>query len=442
MQISFSILDINSYTPFKFKYAPEPPWNEKEILAIFSQTIRQLGNLSHCTSPSQMNFQHYFRLLEQLSTVKIGVVLVELVRINELDTKITENEPLEMLTSLIRTVLSCVQVDHPPEVSSHAISTVSACIEEFVSTVPIPILDEILTQIGAGPITLVTNPAAVEYAARVAEAKKKRNSPPKEKAPPSQIQQTNQSYLVAASVIKRTEDRIANPISSLLNGLLNNLSEITEKTAIATVSNDSNDIDVYSIVYELHRIAPPILTTIIGTVASNLKITDSDSRYLVVKLLGRLFYSKNGTIAETYVACCREWVRRYKDVDTKIRKLMVQCLILLLAHHKPKEIRDLATQALVDMIGTDPDVNVRIDAIHQVCDLAHEDPSVISPKLVQAVGGRIASKHKTERKDAATGLAQCYFKHFCTKVCGEIEKGGEDVDLSIILDALEEKEEE
>lgn len=419
-----------------YLYAPEPPWNEKEILAVFSQTIRQLGNLSHCTSPSKTNFHHYFRILEQLSTVKIGVVLVELVRMREVNSKGDENEPLETLASLIRTVLSCVQVDHPPEVSSHAISAVSACIEEFVTTIPIPILDEILMQIGAGPVTLITNPAAVAYAAKVAEAKKKRKSPPKEKPPPSQIQQTNQSYLVAASLIKRTEDRIASPISILLNGLLNSSPEVIEKTVIST-SSESSDADVYCIIFELHRIAPPILTTIIGTVSANLQITDPNTRYSAIKLLGRLFYSKSGNIAESYIACLREWIRRHKDVDVKIRKLMVQCLVLLLTHHKPKQIRDLATQALIDIITSDPEANVRIDAIHQVCDLAHDDHTVVSPKVMQAIGSRIASKNKIERKDAATGLTQCYFKHFCMNLCSEVEKGGEDVDLSIILNVTD-----
>ena len=42
--------------------------------------IRQLANLSHCTSPASANFDHYTKILEDLAQVKIGVVLVELIR--------------------------------------------------------------------------------------------------------------------------------------------------------------------------------------------------------------------------------------------------------------------------------------------------------------------------------------------------------------------------
>ena len=56
------------------KYTPAPPWNESDMLKIFSQTIRQFDNLNVCISPFQPNFLQYYRLLEQLAAVNIGVV--------------------------------------------------------------------------------------------------------------------------------------------------------------------------------------------------------------------------------------------------------------------------------------------------------------------------------------------------------------------------------
>ena len=56
------------------KYIPEPPWNESEMLKIFSQTIRQFANLNVCISPCQLNFSQYYRILEQLAAANIGVV--------------------------------------------------------------------------------------------------------------------------------------------------------------------------------------------------------------------------------------------------------------------------------------------------------------------------------------------------------------------------------
>ena len=67
----------------------------------------------------------------------------------------------EILTELICTILRSVSIEHPPEVLEHCVAAVSACIEEFDNTVPVPVLDNILLCVGAGPVVYITNPAAV-----------------------------------------------------------------------------------------------------------------------------------------------------------------------------------------------------------------------------------------------------------------------------------------
>lgn len=172
--------------------------------------------------------------------------------------------------------------------------------EEFDGTVPVPILDEILLCIGAGPVIQVTNPAFIEATAALAAAGKNRWKKEKKtvhvrsgtKLPPRTIQQTNQSYMVASQVMRRTEDRISTPTASLLNGILNGDTSVTEQTNISSsgapapaatpgsgVTSTTADhhqnppppADVWSIVYELHKTTPQILTTVIGAVASSLR---------------------------------------------------------------------------------------------------------------------------------------------------------------------------
>lgn len=299
-------------------YAPEPPWNENEIIEIFQQMIRQLGNLATCipndasVSNQVHQYEAYFRILEQLSEVKIGVVLVDLVR--------TEQAPhaLETLCELIKTILTCVHVDHPPEVGQHAESAVAACVEEFEGNIPNPVLDELLMPVGSGPVTYVIDPKSKEN-------------------PPAQIQQTNPSYLVAAKVLRKTEDKISSPIANLLNGIFSGDPKTLQSTSLS--AHDSTESppssgkkkkkgdkdtssptlnftkevgagDVYSIAYELHRITPMILTTVIGTVASDLTNTDVDKRWQATKLLGRLFAARTSDIAKRFGPCFRDWLRR------------------------------------------------------------------------------------------------------------------------------------
>ena len=262
---------------------------------------------------------------------------------------------LETLCELIRTLLNCVHVDHPPEVASHAELAVSACLEEFEGSVPLPILEEVLTCVGCGPVVWVTNPA-------FAALKKSKRSPGGSSGkkgnkkgdnegllPPPQIQQTNPSYLVAAKVLRRTEDKISSPIAALLNGLLTGDPNVMDKTTLSTVDAEAAQLlsskgssgkkkrkakdddkeesptlathlaakettqpgaNVYSISYELHRIAPQILTTVIGTVSTSLINQDLTKRWQATKLLGRLFGARNSDIASRFGPCFREWLRR------------------------------------------------------------------------------------------------------------------------------------
>lgn len=194
------------------------------------------------------------------------------------------------------------------------------------------------------------------------------NPPPAASAlPPPRIQQTNTSYLVAARVLRRAEDKISSPIAALLNGLLAGDAGVVGRTTLSTVDaearraffrpagggggsgrkrrrkgggredddddddegegpsparpspdrrdDDDDDDDgpgtnVYSVSYELHRIAPQILTTVIGTVSTSLLDTDVARRWQAARLLGRLFGARTSDIASRFGPCFREWLRR------------------------------------------------------------------------------------------------------------------------------------
>jgi sister-chromatid-cohesion protein PDS5 len=476
-------------------YAPEPPWNEDEIIEIFQQMIRQLGNLATCipndTSVTNQVHQYeaYFRILEQLSEVKIGVVLVDLVR--------TEQAPhaLETLCELIKTILTCVHVDHPPEVGQHAESAVAACVEEFEGNIPNPVLDELLLPVGSGPVTYVIDPKSKEN-------------------PPAQIQQTNPSYLVAAKVLRKTEDKISSPIANLLNGIFSGDPKTLESTSLSaqdstesppssgkkkkkggkdntsspTLLHFTKEVgagDVYSIAYELHRITPMILTTVIGTVASDLTNTDVDKRWQATKLLGRLFAARTSDIAKRFGPCFRDWLRRSygklffntliaaywldaatliilflispsPDPEGAIREMMIRSLTnFLSSQYNQTELCKDVSEALSVIIKLDKITEIRVYAIHQVCELAHSATSdaessemgeanrrathpisAVSAELLNAVGARVSSKFKTERKDAITGLARIYYKHYVTKKLQYVQAGGENVEIDEILDVL------
>lgn len=120
-------------------------------------------------------------------------------------------------------------------------------------------------------------------------------------------------------------------------------------------------------------------------------------------------------------------------------------------------------EALANLIEKEPTVDIRLLCIHQICDLAHTaatssnapvsevapDPStasskrlhpisIISPELLKAVGDRVASKNKTEHKDAMTGLAQIYHKHYIRQKLEYVQEGGDNVSIEEILEVWKE----
>jgi hypothetical protein len=419
-------------------YAPDAPWSTADTLNIFRQTIRQLANLAHTTSPSQANFHLYTRILELLAEVKIGVLLVELQKDGDED---TNQEALQVLAELFRTLLHSARNDHPHEVFEMAQKTISGCLEEYYEgyMIPTPLIDELLICIGQGPLVLVTNPAKAAEA-----AKRKKNS---KKLPPHQVEQENPAYVVATAVVRKTVDRLSTPIANLLNGLLNADRRIVDESSILTKPPAESKLsrpqqqdqtavaNVWSIIYEFHRIAPSILTTVIGTLANYLTSPELEQRFMVVKLLGRLFCGANAKLALQFRPCFREWLRRTNDIEPKIRLIMVECLLKLI----PLEVREIAAEAqqyLVKPLTEDSSHEVRLRTIYGLCDVAHRHRNIISPDLWQLVGTRVSAKHKQERKDAITGLAQNYFLHYISHHLAQVQAGGDDCPLDAVQNVL------
>ena len=400
-----------------YAYAPDPPWSGRDCVTIFTAIVQQITKLGEYTEGCGDDFDNRFRILEQLSEVKIGVVLVDIIRTESIDIRrsssakhhkskkssgirssISDDDDFsingssnsndddasglnvaadaqEVLCDLLRALLTCVRPDHPPEVASHAELAIVACLEEFEGGVPYRVLEELLVCVGRGPVVWVTNPAfaggTTTTAAPLSSAAA--SSSAALALPPARIQVTNAAYLVAARVLRRAEDKISSPIAALLNGLLAGDPSIVGSTTLSTedseakkffkpvkgrgnkgvgknkkkskgnsggggdkekdddyheeggspvVSPDHNDDDendddndesganVYSVSYELHRIAPQILTTVIGTVATSLTDMDLARRWQAVRLLGRLFGARTSDIASKFGMCFREWLRR------------------------------------------------------------------------------------------------------------------------------------
>jgi sister chromatid cohesion protein PDS5 len=408
-------------------YAPDAPWSTQEVLEIFRQTIRQLANLAHTTNHNSPHFNDYERILDLLAQVKIAVILVEMTKDDD-----CREEALLVLTDLFKTLLQSVRNEHPPQVPELVQQTLCGCLEEFHDGImlPVPLLDELLMCIGQGSCVLVVNPAKTIH----------KNIP--------LLEQANPSFRVASSVIRSSVERLATPIAALLNGLLNTDSRLMEESSISTqpikelgkpaTQDQDMSADVFNIIYELHRVAPMILTTVIGTLANFLESAQHQQRLWVVQLLGRLF-QQQPKFTQQFRACFRQWLERGKDKSTEIRKIMVKHLVhqILVCKSEYSSISQEVQAALQGILVEDPDPEVRLACIHGICDQAYAHPSLISVDLLLCVGRKTGTKQKQERKDALTGLVQTYFQHYMLQRLSKVVQGGENVSIQVVQEALD-----
>lgn len=407
-------------------------------------------------------------------------------------------QPLEVVVELIHTLLHSVRSEHPVEILELVQQAIVACLDEYNSDqgapFPISILDELLLCIGQGPTIWVVNAAAHQQLATSMQkndvqkkensktnlSKKTKNVSPSQCILPLHVEQTNPTYVTAAAIIRAMLNKLATPVAQLLNGLLNGDPFLLEQSSIrcptSFASNPTDkspgarDLkisegsgDVYSIVYELHRVAPQILTTVIGTVSSGLTSPDTAQRAAVANLLGRLFSappnvsSISGTadpalvknIASEFRACYREWLGRSNDKEPSIRvQLMNHCVAMLKnGAHLERNIIKEASETIIHTLLNDLNADVRLEAIHRLTDWiygqSHDDFNSTKHELVlptqallHAVGSRCSSKHKQERRDAVTGLAKIYNQKYMNIELKSVISGGDDCDIKTIQDVL------
>lgn len=552
--ISFSLFvlrhGVSFYNPHYYyciwQYAPDVPWDEPQVLDLFQQMTRQLGNLATKSSSSSEEssrssnpfLQHYLHMLRQLAEVKIGCILVDLVN-NQIENQVdptnseseedddddqedsdgeikgkkrskpntlgkarrrttalrappTRDSALDILVEFLTTLMHGVRREHPSEVLSLVEGAISSTLSDYHPgiQVPIPVLDVLLRCIGQGPTQSIV--VQKQQFAKHTSASKRAAAA----AAVQQVQVANPTYQVAAKVIQTMLNKIAEPISQLLNGLLNGdphyvdqssirciiASDFTEPEPSPPLANnkrktkgsrlvpfdlDSDDNEVFHIVYELHRVAPQILTTVLGTVGRGLSSTLAKQRYQTVLLMGRLFSSEYANLAHEYAASFRDWLGRKNDMESRIRVCMVQQCMAVLSRHcatdtpgadsfkrtktlsspltnaasADPEIAMAVADALRVLVTLDLSLDVRLEGIHLLCDWAYKEncaSSAISASILQTVGSRVSAKHKQERKDAVTGLAHVFYRHGLQSQLQAVTSGGDDCDPSLVAQTIHE----
>jgi sister-chromatid-cohesion protein PDS5 len=278
-------------------YAPEAPYSDAELCAIFRAITRELKGLGTCSMESTTGARIFY-ILQSLSLVKSCVVLVYMALQHSEDAA-------DVLVSFFDVLVASIRAEHPEEVGGHIGAILQECVEESDRDISPDVLCVLLN--GLLPNSRAENPA---------------------------------SYRLCQSVLRRVVNCIQTPISSILNKILVGASADFDEIEGYDLSEN-----IYSLVYEVHKISPGLLLRVLPNVCTQLQAEELDIRHKAVKLLGSLFSSPHAEYGVEFSRNFRDFLGRFVDVSTVIREAMVETGALIMKG-KP-ELRKLTEGMLI-----------------------------------------------------------------------------------------------
>uniref|UniRef100_A0A667G7B6 PDS5 cohesin associated factor A n=1 Tax=Lynx canadensis TaxID=61383 RepID=A0A667G7B6_LYNCA len=329
-------------------YAPEAPYTSHDKLKdIFLFITRQLKGLEDTKSPQ---FNRYFYLLENLAWVKSYNICFELEDCNEI------------FIQLFRTLFSVINNSHNKKVQMHMLDLMSSIIMEG-DGVTQELLDSIL-------INLI----------------------------PAHKNLNKQSFDLAKVLLKRTVQTIEACIANFFNQVL-----VLGRSSVSDLSEH-----VFDLIQELFAIDPHLLLSVMPQLEFKLKSNDGEERLAVVRLLAKLFGSKDSDLATQNRPLWQCFLGRFNDIHVPVRLESVKFASHCLMNH-PDLAKDLTEYLKVR--SHDPEEAIRHDVIVTIITAAKRDLALVNDQLLGFVRERTLDKRWRVRKEAMMGLAQLYKKY-------------------------------
>ncbi|CAJ0745043.1 23507_t:CDS:10 [Entrophospora sp. SA101] len=331
-------------------YAPDAPYTDHELREIFVFFVQQLQNIGKIDGPY---FDLYFHLLENLSTVKIVLLILEL------------QDYEEILIELFRNFFDVVRPELSNIVYSHMVDILEQLINDG-NALPQDVIDIILAQF----------------------LRKRKDENPT-------------AYRLACDVCRAATDKLQRYVCQYFTDVI----VAAEKTG--TSADELNDFKTaHDLIKELNRVAPGLLLNVIPQLEEELKLDDLNLRMLATQVLGEMFSEKDSTLASRYDSVWRTWLLRRNDKVADVRCTWVEfCLPLYTNHH---ELADQINEAIITKLS-DPDDKVRIAVCRVFCQLEYECASKhVKKDLFIELAKRCRDRKHGVRQEAIKALARLY----------------------------------
>ncbi|GAA5863133.1 hypothetical protein JCM3774_001432 [Rhodotorula dairenensis] len=180
-------------------------------------------------------------------------------------------------------------------------------------------------------------------------------------------------------------------------------------------------VDAHRLIRSLNRHVPALLLNVIPQLAEELTSTETLLRVLATDFLGQMLGEPvgHGDLAKTNPAVWKEWLRRARDKDPKVRIKMCDRLEAIWREHP-----ELATDVegfWTSYLLIDHDEKVRVAACSVIDGVEYEMAKIhVSRRALQALADRLTDKKEKVRTIAFRVLGQLYDSAFT-----DIESGDE-----------------
>ena len=228
------------------------------------------------------------------------------------------------------------------------------------------------------------------------------------------------AYRLCGTVLRRVAATIQAPISTFINKILLDSDDNEE-------GGTELEQHVYFIIFELHKIAPSLLTRIIPTICQHMAIESETARLQCVKLMGKLFSSQLADYAQEFSRGFREFLGRWKDKSVAVRAEVVDCCAAILTkkptlrkniegnrssifERKVKLFQSGFAEPLVFLLR-DAEWEIRLSVLEKLLEVVLMDPLVLSDKSIEEIKERATDKRFEIRRTVLLGLAKIYNKY-------------------------------
>jgi hypothetical protein len=365
--------------------APEKvPMTSKTLKSIFSVIIQQISGL--VDQEDQAQFEQRASILRVVADESISVLLI--------DDMMDVGED-ETVVELFDALIGSLHPAHSHQILGWMGEIFCTCLSEMEDGgIPESVLDVLLRPLikelrGDGELMLIDG-----------EVAKVGNAPP--------------TYRLIQMVIAHCADFLGPVIADFVNATLVGVKSggdgLGTASSSAGAGSSASEIREYihPLVYELHvlgkRKGLNLIASIMPNLSKQLQTEDDSIRLQTVALLGKLF-CESTTMHTEHSSVLSEWLGRFLDKSSSIRKEMIvgSCLLLRAQPSLSATILPKVVDKLLD-----PDVDVRFQAVDKLCTVAFFDLMVLPKTAFRRLKNRMDDRRVEIATAAMIGLSRIF----------------------------------